>query len=256
MNRYVIGDIHGGYIPFLSLLTEVNFNYKEDLLIVLGDVADGWPDTRKCFDLMLSITNLIYLRGNHEEWALGYYTGELKETTVDAWKIQGGLSTIKSLGDKEAINSKYIDLMNSSLPYYEFSDKGINRLFVHAGIPEDVCMESSGFPPLETVAIKELLWDRKMVKEAYEYANEPGYSWGERYDKIYVGHSPTIRFNVFYNDPQHWGNIWLMDTGASTKGRLSLMNIDTEEIWQSKSVDKLYPYDQGRNKNSYINIHS
>ena len=58
--RFVIGDIHGGYKALLQCLDRSGFNEKEDLLICLGDVTDGWSETPECVDKLLSITNLIY----------------------------------------------------------------------------------------------------------------------------------------------------------------------------------------------------
>lgn len=142
--------------------------------------------------------------------------------------------------------------MQSSVPFYELIEQDNKRLFIHAGIPKDLCFPVGGrYPSLNSIDSKPYLWDRKMVIEAYQFANEQDFSWGDRYDTISVGHSPTIRFNVFYNDPQHWGNIWLMDTGAATKGKLSIMDIDSEQIWQSDYCHKMYPNQKGRNQKSY-----
>jgi serine/threonine protein phosphatase 1 len=39
-----------------------------------------------------------------------------------------------------------------------------------------------------------------------------------------------------------------VDTGAAFKGRLTALDIQTKEFWQSDPVWKLYPQEQGRNK--------
>jgi serine/threonine protein phosphatase 1 len=39
-----------------------------------------------------------------------------------------------------------------------------------------------------------------------------------------------------------------MDTGAGWQGKLSMMNIDTKEIFQSDPVPDLYPKYRGRAK--------
>ena len=48
-------------------------------------------------------------------------------------------------------------------------------------------------------------------------------------DEIYLGHTPTIRYNMSY--PFNCGEIWLMDTGAGWNGFLSIMNIETKEYF-------------------------
>ena len=38
-----------------------------------------------------------------------------------------------------------------------------------------------------------------------------------------------------------------VDTGAAFVGKLTLMNVDTLEYWQSDTVKDLYPNEKGRN---------
>jgi len=35
--------------------------------------------------------------------------------------------------------------------------------------------------------------------------------------------------------------VWLLDTGASYSGRLTLMNVETKEYFQSSIIKDLYP---------------
>tara|TARA_B100000809_G_C15075224_1_gene507518 strand:+ start:196 stop:957 length:762 start_codon:yes stop_codon:yes gene_type:complete len=251
MKRYVIGDIHGGYQAFKSLLDQVNFDYESDLLICLGDIVDGWSEVKECFELMFTIKKLVYIRGNHEQLFLDYCKGKIVHSESDStfvlWNKHGGNSTIKSLGEKIAVEQKYIDFVERSLPYYELNDKGVKRLFVHAGVPEGCCNQESEFSlKLEDVDPEDFLWTRDTAQDAYNNGKSPDYTFGDKYDSIYLGHTPTQKLNVFYSAPQHWGNVWLMDTGACFKGQLSIMNIDTEQIWQSKPVNSYYSNEQGR----------
>ena len=43
-------------------------------------------------------------------------------------------------------------------------------------------------------------------------------------------------------------NVWNVDTGAAFKGKLSAIDIDTKEIFQSDNLPLLYPDEKGRNK--------
>ncbi len=43
---FVIGDIHGAYRALRQCLDRADFDYESDHLICLGDVCDGWPDTK------------------------------------------------------------------------------------------------------------------------------------------------------------------------------------------------------------------
>jgi serine/threonine protein phosphatase 1 len=42
--------------------------------------------------------------------------------------------------------------------------------------------------------------------------------------------------------------VWFMDTGAGWSGKLSMMNIDTKEIFMSDPVPELYPGVKGRQR--------
>src|SRR5688572_5143116 len=95
-HTYVIGDIHGAFNALQQCLQRANFNYNTDHLICLGDVCDGWPDTKRCIDELLRIKNLTYIIGNHDQWFMAW----LKSNTIeDLWIKQGGLATIASYQD-------------------------------------------------------------------------------------------------------------------------------------------------------------
>ena len=65
------------------------------------------------------------------------------------------------------------------------------------------------------------------------------------YKEIYIGHTPTTRINSII--PVKKANIWNVDTGAAFKGKLTILNIETKEFWQSDLLPDLYPDEKGRN---------
>jgi len=42
-------------------------------------------------------------------------------------------------------------------------------------------------------------------------------------------------------------NLWNIDTGAAFKGPISLVDIESKQVWQSDPVHELYPQETGRN---------
>ena len=60
---FVIGDIHGACRALRQCLERSSFDYTNDILISLGDVADGWPETKDAIDELLKVKNLVYLLG-------------------------------------------------------------------------------------------------------------------------------------------------------------------------------------------------
>ncbi len=219
MKRFVIGDIHGRDWALEQCFERSGINLKEDLLVCLGDVADRGPGVKECFDLLLKVKNLVYILGNHDQWFLKWaLTGEAGY----AWKIQGGKATMQSYGD-EAVPESHIRLIRSA-PYYYLLE---NKLFVHAGFdPEKPVEEQEDF---------NLIWARDLVNLAMEKIDDPDVENITPYEEVFVGHTPTINYG--FDIPVFVKGVWMMDTGAGWRGgRLTIMDIDTKEYWQSDPV--------------------
>lgn len=223
---FVIGDIHGAHRALLQCLERASFNNETDSLISLGDVADGWPETRQCIDELLKIRNLTYVFGNHDFWTL-----EWMETGVieSVWFDQGGKATIESYSGK--IPKSHIRFLKKALPYCLLQ----NKLFVHAGINPKI--------PLEDQGLQIFLWDRNLARIAHDLYIKGIPGQLTPYDEVYIGHTP-----VPYNKPIQSGDIWLMDTGAGWSGVLSIMDIHSKEIFTSDVVPSLYPGIEGRKR--------
>lgn len=227
MNRmFVIGDIHGAYRALRQCLDKAQFDYRNDHLICLGDVADGWPDTKTSFDELLRINNLTYVLGNHDWWTLQWMkTGKIDEV----WYRQGGKATIQSYAD--GVPDAHIQLL-SKAPLYFRKEK---KVFVHAGIDP--------LTPLEMQHEQTLLWDRTLALLALDVGGRSPGSRITSFEEVYVGHTP-----VTSRHPIHSRGVWLMDTGAGWSGVLSMMNIETKETFISDPVPTLYPGVEGRKK--------
>lgn len=227
MNRtFVIGDIHGACRALRQCLERAAFDYTHDRLICLGDVCDGWPDTKACIDELLKIKDLVFILGNHDFWTRAWMQSGYGEKI---WLEQGGLATVLSYGAQIPHNHRA--LLEDALPYYIQE----NRLFVHAGIEPKRDLRFQG---LDT-----FLWTRTLARMAYEFylkkisVNITGFG------EVYLGHTP-----IPYSQPLQACEIWLMDTGAGWSGVLSMMNVDTKEVFTSDSVPGLYPEAAGRKK--------
>jgi serine/threonine protein phosphatase 1 len=66
------------------------------------------------------------------------------------------------------------------------------------------------------------------------------------FSEIYIGHTPTLYYGT--DEPMQGCNVWNLDTGAAFYGKLSIMDINTKQFWQSDVVKDLYPGEVGRNK--------
>ncbi len=65
------------------------------------------------------------------------------------------------------------------------------------------------------------------------------------FNKVFVGHTSTSRLDPTLK-PVKACNVWALDQGAGWEGRLTLMNVETEEYFQSDIVKELYPNVKGR----------
>lgn len=257
MKKFVIGDIHGNLRGMKQALERSGFNYDTDILISLGDITDRLPDTFGCVEEFLKIKNSIIVQSNHDiifrDWLL---TGR----HYFNWQ-HGGFQTLKSYvdalndgSDKFYANPKltgvsynispsdipqsHIDFFVNRENYYIDSD---NNLYVHAGF-------NRHFDITDILANTErvLLWDRDLWMSAMSYKSmtrksqeKYPFKMVNNFNKIFIGHTPTLHWDTDY--PMNAANVWNMDTGGGFEGgRVSIMNIDTLEIYQSDKTEELY----------------
>ncbi|WP_153798068.1 metallophosphoesterase [Foetidibacter luteolus] len=250
MRTFVMGDIHGTHKALLQCLELVNFDYSNDTLIQLGDVADGYDEVFECVEELLKIPNLIALKGNHDEWMSHFLeTGFHPQ----AW-AQGGKATamsyLRQAGKKEVILSSrqgYTTTLNpADIPetHHSFFRKqhlyyidDNNNCFVHGGF--DRRQAFKGQTPFL------YYWDRDLWNEALSWkASARGdlsagqFHMATGFNHIFIGHTNTLYWNT--DKPMHAANIFNIDTGAGHSGRLTIMNVETLQYWQSEPVSTWY----------------
>ncbi|GAB3540150.1 metallophosphoesterase family protein [Pontibacter brevis] len=225
----------------VQCLERSGFDMEKDQLFFLGDVVDGWSETMESIDLLLSIGNLVYLLGNHDQWALEFYTGKMLQDspTINLWLLQGGAATVKSYKRGRPMPQEHLELLKQAKAYHVTED---NILMVHAGFDTS--------KPIEDTAPDYLIWKREFVQHCYYQYTKNKPVTVAQYKEVYIGHTPTIALNAAQKTPLRMGNVVLTDTGAAFYGCLSIMDIDSKEVWQSDEVRRLYPYEEGRNGTS------
>ena len=224
MKRFVIGDIHGHAESLEQCLERSGFDINNDILICLGDAGDRGPNTKETFDMLLQIKSLLYIKGNHDTWLLDWALGDY-DIMEGVWKYNGGNRTIKNYdSDPDNIPEAHIELLKNA-PLYHLTDD--NKLFVHGGIEPDKKLEEHK----EDI----LLWDREFVFDVF-YKSQKGIKVPLRYDEIYVGHTPTTSIPFNSDVPLSLYGVWMMDTGVGMGNKLSIMDIETKEVWQSDKI--------------------
>lgn len=241
MKTVVIGDIHGGLKGLQQALKRANLP-ENTRYIFIGDYVDGWSESPQTIDFLIDFSkkqNCLFLRGNHDELLCNFLKHNEQNET---WLQHGGESSKKAYRTISASTKKDHIYFLENLTNYHVDNQ--NRLFVHAGFFSIHGPQFEYFPNL-------VYWDRTLWETAC--ALDPALSEDDmRYPKrlklfkeIFIGHTPVTRIGL--EIPANFGNVWNVDTGAGFKGKVTIMDIDSKEFWQSDSVFKLYPQEKGRN---------
>ena len=244
MKKFVIGDIHGGLKALLQVLKKINCD-ENYTLIFLGDYVDGWSESPAVLDFLIELQKkqpCIFIRGNHDELLLDWLLGNNENIDEKLWFQHGGEATVLSYQNINAeTKEKHIQFLKS-LQDYHLDDK--NRLFIHAGFTNMKGVEHEFFKPL-------FYWDRTLWETALAIDNQlskDAITYPLRlkiYNEIFIGHTPVTKIDE--TNPVNKACVWNVDTGAAFKGKLTIMDVDTKEFWQSDSLPELYPTEKGRN---------
>lgn len=245
MRTLVIGDIHGGYKALLQVLDRAKVT-NEDILIFLGDYVDGWSESAETIHKLIDLSKTnecVFIRGNHDLWC-GLWLQ--KGATNPVWLANGGEETIQSyIRSGHLANFEHKNFFLETLKNYHIDDQ--NRLFLHAGFTS---MHGVGREEYES----NYYWDRTLWEAALladkvdEKTLDDVLTSPKRfnhYKEIYIGHTPTTDYKR--DTPIKAYNLWNIDTGTAFTGKLTILDIDTKEFWQSDSLPTLYLDEKGRN---------
>lgn len=248
MRTLAIGDIHGGLKGLRQLLERAKVG-TNDQLIFLGDYVDGWSESAQVIQFLIEFSknqDCMFIRGNHDLWCEDWLRTAKPE---QVWLEHGGKGTMESYsGYSEEERQEHLRFFESMKPYHLDAK---NRLFIHAGFTSMDGVEEERFE--KTFYFDRTLWetaltmDKDIDKESEKYPKRL-----KHYDEIYIGHTPTLNFNSV--EPMQAVNVWNVDTGAAFFGKLSAIDIDSKQIFQSDVLMELYPNEKGRNERSLNEI--
>lgn len=243
----VMGDIHGAHKALVQCLRRADFDYERDVLIQLGDIADGTDEVFECVEELLKIKHLIAIKGNHDVWFADFlttgkhprswaYGGEATLASYQRHVQPQGIYYPKGEGFETSLSNESIPqshktfFLNQKL-YYVDQQK---RLFVHAGYNADADFYGQ---PAENYYFDRSLWlDNLSAQDGKGIAKF--YGKESPFSEIYIGHTATTRWDI--DQPMRAFHITNLDTGARHNGRLTLMDIETKAYWQSSPIPELY----------------
>lgn len=257
-----IGDQHGGFKAVKQVLERCNFNYLEDKLINLGDVCDGWSETAQLVQFWIEFKEKckhepIFLRGNHDKWCEDWL---LTGSVHPYWLDNGGNSTRDSYINNPVlmVSDEHKKFFRNLHNYYIDEE---NRGFVHGGF---ISRKGLGHEPYQATYYWDRdLWNLALMSDGRVHEGPENYRRFEKHKEIYIGHTSTEnwkckphylewtddlrqRQNAPITIPMNRCNVWNVDTGGGFGGKLTVLDIDTKEFWQSDFVKDLYPDEKGR----------
>lgn len=210
-----IGDIHG-YTHALDAVVRAADVQPQDTLVGLGDYIDRGPDSKGTVQYLIELAHrcrLIPILGNHDQMALTMDV--LGPGGMDDWLRFGGDATLESYGCKSPADfpPEHIDFLDGCVDYHETE----NYFFVHASYLEDL--------PLAEQPKNVLRWDtlRRRV---------PGPHCSGK--TAVVGHTAQGDGEIV-----DIGHLICIDTWIYGEGRLTLMDVDSRQLWQADKTGQL-----------------
>lgn len=134
---FAIGDIHGCFDQFRTLVEEEIKLTCNDRLILLGDYIDRGYKIREVTDYIIDLIqngfDVIPLIGNHEAMMLDAVDNADR---LSGWFMNGGYETLYSfgVGSPDKLDKMYLGFFRN-LHYYHIEDQFI---FVHAGFNDEI----------------------------------------------------------------------------------------------------------------------
>ena len=205
---WAVGDIHGCYNLLMTRLKEVGFDFKNDLLVAVGDLVDRGTQNIKCIEL-LSKPWFTSVRGNHEDLCIG----GLHDEAYKRCHISNGGEWFYMLDGQAMYN---IAKTFAELPVaLEISYNGKKFGFVHGHIEEnnwDEFKASFAENQRGRAASDLAMWGRdRLNEENKQYTHVKGVH------AVIMGHTvtqkPCKRDNCYWIDTGavHWGTMTVLD---------------------------------------------
>lgn len=267
MAKYVVGNVHGNYLGLKQALEQAPLQ-EGDTIIFLGDLVDGHYDSFKVIEYILgleTIYNVILIKGNHDVWFKEWLDTGINPVKWGMGQLATAISYMENVSIKEGyqkitegykvdliidhIPGTHISLFNRQLDYYKDEE---NNLFIHGGFNRHILLDQQ---PSYI-----FYWDRDLWSSAMSFKDRPiknpflkdensesvriKFKITEPVKEVFLGHTSTEFWNT--DKPINAAQIWNLDTGGGWYGRVTIMNVDTKEFYQSNRSLELYPNFEGR----------
>ncbi len=207
---WTCGDIHGCYSLLMNTLSQVGFDFENDLLVAVGDLVDRGSQNLECIEL-LDQSWFTSIRGNHEDLCInGLGNDSFKRCHIDnggEWFYQ--IDELAQLNIAKVLQELPVVL--------EVNHQGKKYGFVHGHIEQNDWEEfkatfTPGFKGYK--AAQNAMWGRDRLNiDDHKYTTVSGV------DAVFIGH--TVVQHVCHRD-----NCYFIDIGSCFVGRLAVLDVN------------------------------
>lgn len=244
MRTIIIGDIHGCFREYKTLLKKVHYNKNKDRLILLGDLMDRGPRSYEMLQWAIrwkeeNPDNFYMVRGNHEQMIVE----QAKDIdTRMIWRVVGKGATLRSFAKYKDHMESYIPWITENMPLY-FEEEGLRC--VHAAVREESFEDND----LDTLVkdhseSKKNLYDGKLTIIGHTPLQDPTYYDGSGEEGI------ALPYGEWRALPER-GTICI-DTGCVFGGKLTAMIVE-HGGYSLEYTDSLAKY-SGTNAHLYVKM--
>lgn len=239
MKYDIVGDIHGCYEEFLSLIQKLGYSMVTGIplhsegrkLVFVGDAMDRGPDSLKMMNLLFKIQDedtLLYSPGNHCNKLYRFAKGNQVQPTHGLETTIAELDALSNVERKRFLTN--YRQFYEALPLYHILNDG-NLVIAHAGIREEMI----GAPYSEKIRVFVLYGDitGKKLPDGRPLRRD----WA----KYYKGKSFVVYGHTPVKEARFVNNTANVDTGCVFGGNLTALRFPEIEIISTPSLQPFIP---------------
>lgn len=253
----VISNISGGLKALQQCLLASKYNQATDKLIFLGDYVGKLGHNPETIEALLWFKRTakfppVFIEGDTDRWTKDW----LKTGKANLyWLGTNGKEVVKQyIKSQYLADPNHLEFFQYSKPFYVDDE---NRLFVHAGFDSEKGVGNAYYTT--SYYFNQSLWRSSVSNPKEYYVTKRGSVKQFRsylYKEIFIGHVPTIdsAYTKYTPETKHYKghighlidkpmkrrNIYNINTGAEFGFPLTIMDIDSKQIWQSKPTREIY----------------
>ncbi len=261
--RWIVGDVHGMLKPLVTLLDEVSRLDRDPIFYFAGDYVNRGRESRGVIELLLTMKNAKFVRGNHDDVfdqiinGVSYADNASQNDRFVAfqWFLEHGLAdtmtsygaTPKQIG--RVIRNRTPEDLQQIIELIPKSHRNFIRQLPAFIEDDDLFVVHGKWPPRQTLSPQQM-----MTREAPPTEVRQEMLWG-RYTEAelrrpkgwpktgFFGHTPVPTYKGHEDDfnPLVGPHMILLDTAAalSPNGRLTAMCAESSAIVQADPLGRL-----------------